>query len=101
MSQFASVYGSGVAETVATIGDSLEYGQRTYACVLGEETYGNSLTDGGFEAVREVSAMLNKADAPTFKMGQRVKINDRVYRIVAIDDDGKAIDLKLQSPDKP
>jgi hypothetical protein len=101
MSQFASVYGSAVAETVATIGDSLEYGQRNYACVLGEESYSNQLTDGGFEAVREVSAMLNKADAPTFKMGQRCKINGRTYRIVAIDDDGKAIDLKLQSPDKP
>lgn len=101
MSQFASVYGSAVAETVATIGDTLEYGQRNYACVLGEESYSNQLTDGGFEAVREVSAMLNKADAPTFKMGQRCKIHGRTYRIVAIDDDGKAIDLKLQSPDKP
>ena len=100
MSQFASLYGSAVAETVATIGDSLEYGQRTYKCVLGEETYSNAMADGGFEAVREVSAMLNKADAPTFKMGQRAKINGRSYRIVAIDDDGKAIDLRLQAPDQ-
>ena len=100
MSQFASVYGSAVAETVATIGDSLEYGQRNYACVLGEESYSNQLTDGGFEAVREVSAMLNKADAPTFKMGQRAKINGRSYRIVSIQDDGKAIDLRLQAPDQ-
>lgn len=101
MSQFASVYGSAVAESVATIGDELEYGQRTYKCVLGEESYSNQLTDGGFEAVREVTAMLNKAAAPTFKMGQRVKVNGRSYRIVAIDDDGKALDLRLQSPDKP
>lgn len=101
MSQFSSVYGAAVAETVATIGDSLEYGQRTYSCVLGEETYSNQLTDGGFEAVRQVTAMLNKANAPTFKMGQRCKVNDRVYRITGIDDDGKAIDLTLQSPDKP
>lgn len=101
MSQFASVYGAAVAETVATIGDHLEYGQRTYACVLGEETYSNQLTDGGFEATREVTAMLAKDDAPIFKMGQRCKVNGRVYRIVAIDDDGKAIDLRLQSPDKP
>jgi hypothetical protein len=35
MSQFASVYGSAVAETITTIGDSLEYGQRHFACVLG------------------------------------------------------------------
>jgi len=100
MTQFASVYGSAVAETVATIGDSLEYGQRSYACVLGEESYSNGLTDGGFEAVREVSAMLNKADAPTFKMGQRCKVNGRSYRIVSIQDDGKAIDLRLQAPDQ-
>lgn len=90
-----------MAETVTTIGDTLEYGQRAYKCVLGEETYANQLTDGGFEATREVTAMLAKADAPTFKMGQRCKVNDRIYRIVAIDDDGKAIDLRLQSPDKP
>jgi hypothetical protein len=99
MSQFASVYGSAVAETIATIGDSLEYGQKHFACVLGEESYGNNLGDGGFEAVREVTAMLRKADAPDFKMGQRAKINGRTYRIVAIDDDGAAIDLRLQSPD--
>jgi hypothetical protein len=99
MSQFASVYGSAVAETITTIGDSLEYGQRHFPCVLGEESYGNNLGDGGFEAVREVTAMLRKADCPDFKMGQRVKINDRSYRIVSIDDDGAAIDLRLQSPE--
>ena len=49
--------------------------------------------------MREVTAMLRKADCPDFKMGQRVKINDRSYRIVSIDDDGAAIDLRLQSPE--
>lgn len=99
MSQFSTVYAASVAETVATIGDSLEYGERTYDCVLGEETYENTLTDGGFEPRRILSAMLKKAGAPTFKLGQRVKALGRAFRIVGIEDDGGAIDLKLQSPD--
>lgn len=100
MSQFADAYGAAVAETVATIGDQIEYGQRTYKCVLGEESYSNQLADGGFEATRQVSAMLNKSHAPTFKLGQRAKINGRTYRIVSIEDDGHAIDLRLQAPDQ-
>lgn len=99
MSQFVTAYGSAVSETVNFIGDFLEYGQRRFACVLGEQSFANNLTDGGFAAVREVTAMLRKADCPDFKMGQRVKIADRTYRIVSIEDDGSAIDLRLQSPE--
>ena len=99
MSQFSSVYAASVAETVATIGDVLEYGERSYKCVLGEETYENTLTAGGFEPRRILSAMLRKDTAPTFKLGQRVKALGRSYRIVGIENDGGAIDLKLESPD--
>jgi hypothetical protein len=99
MSQFAQAYTAATDEAVATIGDEITYRERVYPCVIGEETYGNTLGEGGFEAAREVSVTLAKSNAPTFRMGDRCKVNGRSYRIVGIDTDLAAIDLRLQSPD--
>jgi hypothetical protein len=99
MSQFAQAYRAGTNEAVATIADEITYRERCYPCVLGVETYGNTLSEGGFEAAREVLATLSKDGAPRFRMGDKCKVNGRAYRIIAIDTDAASIDLRLQSPD--
>ena len=52
MSQFASAFTAATAEAIATINDTIEYRQVEYPCVLSEETYGNTLGEGGFEPGR-------------------------------------------------
>ena len=103
MGQFASAFTSGVSGSVAVIGDSIEYRQATYACVIGEENYGNSLGEGGFEVSREITASVPLAGAPTFKMGDRVKLTSggvaRQFRIGSIRTDEASVDLSLTSPD--
>jgi hypothetical protein len=99
MSQFAQSYRAGTNEAVATIADEITYRERRYACVLSAETYGNTLTEGGFEASRDVQATLAKDSAPRFRMGDKCKVNGRTYRIVAIDTDLASVDLRLQSPE--
>jgi hypothetical protein len=99
MSQFAQAYTAASTEAVGTIKDQIEYRERTYLAVVGEETYGNALGEGGFEAQRGLTATVLKAGAPTYRLGGIVKFQDRRYRIVGIDTDLATIDLTLQSPD--
>lgn len=99
MSQFSQLYAAATSEAVATIADKLTFDGAEYACVLSEETYGNSLTDGGFEPQREMRAILKLADAPTFRLGCRVTVNERAYRVVGIDTDAASVDLRLAAPD--
>jgi hypothetical protein len=99
MSQFAQAYTAASTEAVGTIRDHIEYRERTYLAVVGEETYGNQLGEGGFEPQRGLTATVLKAGAPTFRLGGIVKFQDRRYRITGIDTDTATIDLTLQSPD--
>jgi hypothetical protein len=99
MSQFAQAYRAGTNEAIGTIADQLVYRERCYPCIIGEETYGNTLGEGGFEAARGVRATLSLDNAPSFRMGDRCKVNGRTYRIVGIDVDAASVDLTLRSPD--
>ena len=99
MSQFAQAYTAASTEAVGTIKDEIEYRERCYLAVVGEETYGNQLGEGGFEPQRGLTATVLKAGAPTFRLGGIVKFQDRRYRITGIDTDTATIDLTLQSPD--
>jgi hypothetical protein len=99
MSQFAQAYTAASAEAIGTIRDEIEYRERRYLAVVGEETYGNALGEGGFEAQRGLTATVLKAGAPAFRLGGIVKFQDRRYRITGIDTDTATIDLTLQSPD--
>jgi hypothetical protein len=100
MSQFAQAYTAASTEAVGTIRDQIEYQERSYDAVVGEETYGNALGEGGFEAQRGLTATVLKSNAPTFRMGGIVKYAGRRYRIVGIDTDEASIDLTLQSPEQ-
>jgi hypothetical protein len=100
MSQFAQAYTAGCTEAVGTIADQIEYRERCYDAVVGEETYANALGEGGFEAQRSLTATVLKAGAPEFRMGGVVKYCGRRYRIVGIDTDTASIDLTLQAPDQ-
>ena len=100
MSQFAHAYTAGCTEGIATINDQIEYRERTYSAVVGEETYANQLGDGGFEPSRGLTATVLKEGAPDFRMGGIVKYAGRRYRIVGIDTDTASIDLTLQSPEQ-
>jgi hypothetical protein len=99
MSQFAQAYTAASTEAIGTIKDQIEYRERHYLAVVGEETYGNALGEGGFEAQRGLTATVLKAGAPTFRLGGIVKFQDRRYRITGIDTDLATIDLTLQSPE--
>lgn len=99
MSQFAQLYTAATAEAVATINDELTYRERCYPCILAEETYSNALGEGGFEPTRGTTATVPLAGAPIFKMGDRVKVNGRSYRITGIDTDVASIDITLSSPE--
>jgi hypothetical protein len=99
MSQFAQAYSAASSEAIGTIKDQIEYRERHYLAVVGEETYGNALGEGGFEPQRGLTATVLKAGAPTFRLGGIVKFQDRRYRITGIDTDLATIDLTLQSPD--
>jgi hypothetical protein len=100
MSQFSQAYTAGATEAVGTIADRIEYRERCYDAVVGEETYQNALGDGGFEATRGLTATVLKTGAPDFRMGGIVKYAGRRYRIVGIDTDIASIDLTLQAPDQ-
>ena len=100
MSQFAQAYTAGCVEAVGTIADQIEYRERCYPAVVGEETYANQLGNGGFEPQRGLTATVLKAGAPDFRMGAIVKYAGRRYRIVGIDTDEASIDLALQSPEQ-
>ena len=100
MSQFSQAYTAGCTEAVGTIADEIEYRERCYSAVVGEETYQNALGEGGFEAQRNLTATVLKAGAPDFRMGGIVKYCGRRYRIVGIDTDEASIDLTLQAPDQ-
>ena len=100
MSQFSQAYTAGCAEAVGTIRDQIEYLERCYDAVVGEETYANQLGEGGFEPQRGLTATVLKAGAPDFRMGAIVKYDGRRYRIVGIDTDEASIDLTLQSPEQ-
>ena len=99
MSQFSQVYTAGATEAVGTIADQIVYNQQTYNAVIGEETYQNTLGEGGFEPARTVQASVLLAGAPDFRMGGRVEVNGRQYRIVGINTDAASVDLTLQSPE--
>jgi hypothetical protein len=99
MSQFAQAYTAASTEAIGTIKDQIEYRERHYLAVVGEETYGNALGEGGFEPQRGLTATVLKAGAPAFRLGGIVKFQDRRYRITGIDTDLATIDLTLQSPD--
>ncbi len=103
MSQFSSAYTACTTEAIATINDTIEYRQVEYPCVLSEETYGNTLGEGGFEPGREMSAMVALDGAPDYTLGARVKITTgevtRAYRITGIDTDVASITLRLASPE--
>jgi hypothetical protein len=99
MSQFAQAYSAASTEAIGTIKDQIEYRERHYLAVVGEETYGNALGEGGFEPQRGLTATVLKAGAPAFRLGGIVKFQDRRYRITGIDTDLATIDLTLQSPD--
>jgi len=99
MSQFAQAYTAASTEAIGTIKDQIEYRERHYLAVVGEETYGNALGEGGFEAQRGLTATVLKAGAPTFRLGGIVKFQGRRYRITGIDTDLATIDLTLQSPE--
>jgi hypothetical protein len=99
MSQFAQAYSAASSEAIGTIKDQIEYRERHYLAVVGEETYGNSLGEGGFEAQRGLTATVLKAGAPAYRLGGIVKFQGRRYRITGIDTDVATIDLTLQSPE--
>jgi hypothetical protein len=99
MSQFSQAYTAGCEEAVDTIRDHIEYRERTYLAVVGEETFANQLGEGGFEPQRGLTATVLKAGAPDYRMGGIVKYAGRRYRIVGIDTDVASIDITLQSPD--
>jgi hypothetical protein len=99
MSQFAQAYAAASTEAVGTIRDQIEYRERCYLAVVGEETYGNALGEGGFEPQRGLTATVLREGAPTYRLGGIVKFQDRRYRITGIDTDLATIDLTLQSPD--
>ena len=99
MSQLAQAYTAASTEAVGTIRDEIEYRERCYLAVVGEETYGNALGEGGFEAARGLTATVLKDGAPAFRLGGIVKFQGRRYRITQIDTDTATIDLTLQSPD--
>jgi hypothetical protein len=99
MSQFAQAYTAASTEAIGTIKDQIEYRERHYLAVVGEETYGNALGEGGFEPQRGLTATVLKAGAPAYRLGGIVKFQGRRYRITGIDTDLATIDLTLQSPD--
>jgi hypothetical protein len=99
MSQFAQAYTAASTEAIGTIKDQIEYRERHYLAVVGEETFGNALGEGGFEPQRGLTATVLKAGAPTFRLGGIAKFQGRRYRITGIDIDLATIDLTLQSPD--
>jgi hypothetical protein len=99
MSQFAQAFTAGSTEAVTTIADEIEHRERCYRAVVGEETFGNALGEGGFEAQRGLTATVLRAGAPAFRMGGIVKYAGRRYRITGIDTDAACIDLTLQSPE--
>lgn len=99
MSQFSQVYTAGATEAVATISDTLTYLQAQYACVISQETYQNQLGDGGFSPTRTLTASVLLDGAPEFRMGGRVDVGGKQYRIVGIDTDTATVDLTLQSPE--
>jgi hypothetical protein len=99
MSQFAQAYTAASTEAIGTIKDQIEYRERHYLAVVGEETFGNALGEGGFEPQRGLTATILKAGAPAYRLGGIVKFQGRRYRITGIDTDLATIDLTLQSPD--
>jgi len=99
MSQFAQAYSAASSEAIGTIKDQIEYRERHYLAVVGEETYGNALGEGGFEPQRGLTATVLKAGAPAYRLGGIVKFQGRRYRITGIDTDLATIDLTLQSPE--
>jgi hypothetical protein len=99
MSQFAQAYTAASSEAIGTIKDQIEYRERHYLAVVGEETFGNALGEGGFEAQRGLTATVLKAGAPAYRLGGIVKFQGRRYRITGIDTDLATIDLTLQSPE--
>jgi hypothetical protein len=99
MSQFAQAYSAASTEAIGTIKDEIEYRERHYLAVVGEETYGNALGEGGFEPQRGLTATVLKAGAPAYRLGGIVKFQGRRYRITGIDTDLATIDLTLQSPE--
>jgi hypothetical protein len=101
MSQFAQAYTAAATEAVGTIRDEIEYRERCYLAVVGEETYGNALGEGGFEPQRSLTATVLRDGAPDFRMGGIVRFQGRRYRITGIDTDLATIDLTLQSPETP
>jgi hypothetical protein len=100
MSQFSQAYTAGCEEAVGTIRDHIEYRERTYLAVVGEETYANQLGEGGFEPSRGLTATVLRVGALDYRMGGIVKYAGRRYRIVGIDTDEASIDLTLQSPEQ-
>lgn len=100
MSQFSKLYTAGATESVAMIADTLTYLQVGYDCVISQETYQNQLGDGGFAPVRTLTASVLLDGAPEFRMGGRVDVGGKQYRIVGIDTDNATVDLTLQSPDQ-
>jgi hypothetical protein len=99
MSQFAQAYTAASSEAIGTIKDQIEYRERHYLAVVGEETYGNALGEGGFEAQRGLTATVLREGAPAYRLGGIVKFQGRRYRITGIDTDLATIDLTLQSPE--
>ena len=99
MSQFSQAYTAATIEAIATIDDLITYNGQNYQASVGEETYGNSLGDGGFEVSRTLTATVVKSTAPAFRLGGRVTYADKVYRITGIETDEASIDLSLTSPE--
>ena len=99
MSQFSQAYTAATIEAIGTIDDLITYNGQNYQASVSEETYGNSLGDGGFEVSRTLRATVVKSTAPGFRLGGRVNYNERVYRITGIETDEASIDLSLSSPD--
>ena len=99
MSQFSQAYTAATIEAIGTIDDTITYAGQDYSAVVGEETYGNNLADGGFEVSRGLRATLVKSTAPAFRLGGRVTYNERVYRITGIETDEASIDIVLNSPE--
>jgi hypothetical protein len=99
MSQFAQAYTAASTEAIGTIKDQIEYRERHYLAVVGQETYGNALGEGGFEAQRGLTCTVLREGAPMYRLGGIVKFQGRRYRITGIDADLATIDLTLQSPE--
>jgi hypothetical protein len=100
MSQFSQLYGAATTEVIATIADTLIYKERAVSCVISEETYGNAIADGGFEPTRSMTALVRRDCGTRFRLGDRVTVDKKSYRIAGINTDEASIELTLQSPDQ-